>query len=80
MSMGPFKDSQAPSWFSGPRVDVPAEPPLIGPDSQLLLLWYRGCYGQAIYTGNIYIDPIVSRVLWYGVLTCNFNQFSTPSI
>jgi hypothetical protein len=26
-----FRDSQAPSWLSGPRSDVPAEPPLIGP-------------------------------------------------
>ena len=25
-----FRDSQAPSWFSRPRTDVPAEPPLIG--------------------------------------------------
>jgi hypothetical protein len=29
--MGPFKNSQSPSWLSGPRTDVPAEPPLIGP-------------------------------------------------
>ena len=25
--MGPFRDSQAPPWLSGPRTDVPAEPP-----------------------------------------------------
>ena len=25
---GPLKDSQAPSWRSGPRTDVPAEPPI----------------------------------------------------
>lgn len=59
--MGPFEDSQAHSWLSGPRIDVPAESPLIGPDSQILSLWYRGCYGQAIY--SVSIDPIVSRVL-----------------
>ena len=23
--MGPFRDSQAPSWFSGAQTDVPAE-------------------------------------------------------
>jgi hypothetical protein len=29
---GPFRDSQAPSWLSGPRTDATAEPPsLIGP-------------------------------------------------
>ena len=26
-AMGPFRDSQAPSWLSGPQIDVPAEPP-----------------------------------------------------
>ena len=31
-AIGPFRDSQAPSQFSGPQTDVPAEPPLIGPD------------------------------------------------
>ena len=30
--MGPFRDSRVPSLLSGPRTDVPAEPPLIGPD------------------------------------------------
>ena len=30
-AMVPFRDSQAPSWLSGPRTDVPSEPPLIGP-------------------------------------------------
>jgi hypothetical protein len=29
--MGPFRDSQAPSLICGPRTDVSAEPPLIGP-------------------------------------------------
>jgi hypothetical protein len=29
--MGPFKNSQSPSWLSEPRTDVPAEPPIIGP-------------------------------------------------
>ena len=24
-AMGPFRDSQAPSWLSGPRTDVPAK-------------------------------------------------------
>ena len=28
-AMGPFRDSQAPSWLSGPRADIPAEPPLV---------------------------------------------------
>jgi hypothetical protein len=28
---GPFRDSRAPSWLSGPRSDVPTELPLIGP-------------------------------------------------
>ena len=28
--MRPFRNSQSPSWLSGPRTDVPAEPPLIG--------------------------------------------------
>ena len=27
--MGPFIYSQAPSWLSGPRIDVPTESPLI---------------------------------------------------
>ena len=33
--MGPFRDSQALSWLSGPQTDVPAKlrPSLIGPDS-----------------------------------------------
>jgi hypothetical protein len=26
-AMRHFRDSQAPSWLSGPRTDVPAEPP-----------------------------------------------------
>ena len=26
-AMGPFRDSQAPSLLSGPRADIPAEPP-----------------------------------------------------
>jgi hypothetical protein len=25
-AMGPFIDSHAPSWLSGPRTDVPTEP------------------------------------------------------
>jgi len=25
--MGPFRDSQTPSWISGPRTDEPTEPP-----------------------------------------------------
>jgi hypothetical protein len=29
--MGSFRDSQVPSWLSGPQTDVPAEPPVIGP-------------------------------------------------
>jgi hypothetical protein len=29
--MGLFRDSQAPSWLFGPRTDVRAVPPLIGP-------------------------------------------------
>jgi hypothetical protein len=28
----PFRDSHAPSCLSGRQTDVPAEPPLIGPD------------------------------------------------
>ena len=28
-AMGPFRDSHAPYWLSGPRTDVPTEPPLI---------------------------------------------------
>ena len=32
--MGTFRDSQAPSLLSGPQMDVPAEPPLMGPDSK----------------------------------------------
>jgi hypothetical protein len=31
MSMGPFRDSNASSWLSGPQTDVPAEPSPIGP-------------------------------------------------
>ena len=27
IAMGPFRDSQAPSWDSGNRTDVPTEPP-----------------------------------------------------
>jgi hypothetical protein len=27
LCMRHFRDSQAPSWLSGPRTDVPAEPP-----------------------------------------------------
>ena len=30
--MGPFRDSHAPSWLSGPRNNVPTKPPLIGPE------------------------------------------------
>ena len=30
-TMGPSRDSRAPSWLPGPRNDVPAEPPLIYP-------------------------------------------------
>jgi hypothetical protein len=26
-TMGPFRNSHAPYWFSGPQLDVPAEPP-----------------------------------------------------
>ena len=25
-AMGSFRDSRAPSWLSGPRIDVPTEP------------------------------------------------------
>ena len=32
--MGPSEIHRPPSWFSGPRTDVPTEPPLIGPDSK----------------------------------------------
>ena len=30
-AMGPFRDSDTPSWFSGRRTDVSTEPPRIGP-------------------------------------------------
>ena len=40
-TIGPFRDSQAPSWLSGPRTDVPAEPPLIGPAPPLIFNCYR---------------------------------------
>ena len=30
-AMGLFRDSQAPSWLSGTRADVPAEPPSFSP-------------------------------------------------
>ena len=29
--MGPFRDSQVPSWLSGPQTDVPAELPSYRP-------------------------------------------------
>jgi hypothetical protein len=37
-AIGSFRDSQAPSWLSGPRIDVPTETPLIDPVSRLLKL------------------------------------------
>ena len=40
MATGPFRDSQAPSWLSGPRTDVPAELPLIGPGNNYSLITY----------------------------------------
>ena len=45
MAKDRFRDSRAPSWPSGPRTDVPAEPPppLIGPVStnKLATIQYR---------------------------------------
>ena len=29
--IGPFRDSQSPSWLSGLRTNVQTEPPFIGP-------------------------------------------------
>jgi hypothetical protein len=40
-AMGPFRDSQDPSWLSGPRTDVPNDHTpsyLIGHDNSLLSL------------------------------------------
>jgi len=30
-AMGPFRGLRGPSWLSGPRTDVPVEPPLYMP-------------------------------------------------
>ena len=30
-AMGPFRDSQAPSWLSGHWAEIPAEPPSRSP-------------------------------------------------
>ena len=38
-AMGTFRDSQAPSWLSGSRSDVPTEPPLIRPYLNILQLF-----------------------------------------
>ena len=43
MVMGPFGDSQAPSWLSGPRIDVLAKPSS-----------HRSCMIDLIFT-NVYI-------------------------
>ena len=32
-AMGPFRDSQTPAWLS----EVPAEPPLVGPEVDLYI-------------------------------------------
>jgi hypothetical protein len=40
-AMGPFRDSQDPSWLFGPRTDVPNDHPpsyIIGHDNSLLSL------------------------------------------
>ena len=36
-ALGFFRDSRGPYWVSGPRTDVPAEPPppLIGPGNDI---------------------------------------------
>ena len=50
-AMGPFRDSRAPSWLSGPRTDVyRLNPPRIGPvledqDENIKLLY---CFCTAI--------------------------------
>ena len=47
MGMWPFRDSHAPSWFSGPRTDAPTDPspPLRSPD----------CLHQRILTIYIFV-------------------------
>ena len=55
--MGPFRDSWAPSWLSGPRTDVPTEPPTH--KALLLLPVQHLIYFDYIYS-CMYVDFILS--------------------
>jgi len=60
-ALGPFRDSQAPSWQSGSQTDVPAEPPS-----------HRPCkYFIASFT--IQVETLRVRVM---VFNTTFNNIS----
>jgi len=52
-AVGPFRDSRAHSWFSGPRTDVPAEPPLIRPGYDISSPEIEKCEKLTIESGKI---------------------------
>jgi hypothetical protein len=56
--MGPIRDSQTPSWLSGPLTDVPAKTPLIGPAERVkcfnINMDIRHCY--------ILLDAFLHRI------------------
>jgi hypothetical protein len=58
MAKDRFRDSRAPSWPSGPRTDVPAEP-LIGPVSTNKLATIR--YRSDNFIGMKSVLPILKR-------------------
>ena len=92
--MGPFRDSRAPSRFSGPRTNVPIEPHLIGPvtptSSTSHLFWlyiYSFMYVDFILSSNnitaFYLE-IIYKLCWpntIGLNTICFNYHDcTPTI
>ena len=56
--MGPFGDSQAPSWLSGPQIDVPTEPPSHRPCFSIKF-WY--CSYNVVYCFFHFIIAILER-------------------
>jgi len=60
-AMRPFRDSHAISLLSGPRIDVTAEPPLVGPV-------YKSSYCPSLQF--VYLFLSVLLCFFFGVCVC----------
>jgi hypothetical protein len=78
-AMGPFRDSQDPSWLFGPRTDVPNDHPpsyIIGHDNSLLSLlkWSIQIYKGPSWPWSYYVGFTTTYAITTDVVSSNLDQ------